>query len=402
MEQLQVLLYKMMMVVTKLIVKLLPQNKPTTFAGSGSSVQLVEAMAHMGVKKALIVTDKVLHELGVLDGIKKACSEQGIEIVIYDGVLPDPTFEVVNEGLAALKSNKCDSVLAVGGGSSIDAAKTIALSAGCGKAPARLEGMMKGTKPALPLYAVPTTAGTGSEVTMGAVVSHPDRKSVIIDPKVIPLMVALDADLMLGMPPAITAATGMDALTHAVEAYISKFASPTSDAYALAAVKMIYANLIKAYENGKDKEARNAMALASFYAGQAISMAFIGYVHAIAHQFGGRYHTPHGLANAIVLPHVLEYNKPASTQRLAQLAVAAGLGQASEPDTVLADKFIASIVEMREHMQIPATLDKLKAEDIPAISADARKEAGTTYPVPRYMNDEDCQGILRKLLSTAA
>lgn len=401
MHQLMVVFYKFMMVVTKLILKLVPPSKPTTYAGAGSSVTLVEAMAQMDVKNTLIVTDKVLHELGVLDGIKKAFADQGVNCVIYDGVLPDPTFAVVNAGLAKLREHKCDSVLAVGGGSSIDAAKIIALAEGCGKAPEKLEGLFKAGGTSLPLFAVPTTSGTGSEVTMGAVISHPDKKSVCIDPNMVPMALALDADLFAGMPKGITAATGMDALTHAIEAYVSKFANSTSDVYAKTAVKLVFKYLQKAYDDGSDKEARNAMGLAAYYGGLSINIGLVGNVHAIAHQFGGRYHTPHGLANAIVLPHVLDFNKTVCAARLAELAVACEMGEASEPNSVLADKFIAAVIALNDHMGIPKTLDALKLEDISGISDDARKETGSTYPVPRYMTDEECQGILRKLLPAA-
>ncbi|MEC8428268.1 MAG: iron-containing alcohol dehydrogenase, partial [Pseudomonadota bacterium] len=332
MFQLKVLFYKLVMVFTRLLVMLLPENKPTVFSGPGSSLQLADSMAQLGAKKVLVVTDKILVELGLIDPIKARLEEQGVEVAIFDGVEPDPSFKVVDAGLAALKQERADSLLAVGGGSSIDAAKVIALAAGNDKTPKQLEGKFKARKPALPLYAIPTTAGTGSEVTVAAVITDTelDQKCLVLDPKGVPLAAALDPEIMKGMPAPITAATGMDALTHAVEAYISRFAEARTDAYAVAAIRMIMSDLTKAYDDGSDIKARSSMALASYYAGMAFTKAFVGYVHAIAHQFGAKYHTPHGLANAIVLPHILEYSKPAVAHRLGELAIECGLGERSE------------------------------------------------------------------------
>jgi alcohol dehydrogenase class IV len=379
---------------------LMPEYKPTLYSGSGSALKLTESMAQLGSKKVLIVTDKILVELGLVEPIQKSLIKQGLEVVIFDGVEPDPSFKVVEDGLAVLKDNKCDSVLAIGGGSSIDSAKVMALSASNNKSPRNLVGILKGKVPALPLYAIPTTAGTGSEVTVAAVISDLDagEKCLILDPKTVPLAAALDPDLMKGMPPHITAATGMDALTHAVEAYISCFASKTTDMYALAAVKLIMKNLTKAYDKGADIDARNSMGLASFYAGLAFTKAFVGYVHAISHQFGGRYHTPHGLANAIVLPYILEYSKPEVAARLATLAIECDLGERSESDWVLAEKFITRIKEMNEHMKIPTQLEALKEGDVVDIAKGALKEAHYTFPVPRYMDQAECEKLLRRLI----
>ncbi len=400
MFQLQIVFYKCVMFITKLLVMLMPEYKPTLYSGSGSALKLTESMAQLGSKKVLIVTDKILVELGLVEPIQKSLIKQGLEVVIFDGVEPDPSFKVVEDGLAVLKDNKCDSVLAIGGGSSIDSAKVMALSASNNKSPRNLVGILKGKVPALPLYAIPTTAGTGSEVTVAAVISDLDagEKCLILDPKTVPLAAALDPDLMKGMPPHITAATGMDALTHAVEAYISCFASKTTDMYALAAVKLIMKNLTKAYDKGADIDARNSMGLASFYAGLAFTKAFVGYVHAISHQFGGRYHTPHGLANAIVLPYILEYSKPEVAARLATLAIECDLGERSESDWVLAEKFITRIKEMNEHMKIPTQLEALKEGDVVDIAKGALKEAHYTFPVPRYMDQAECEKLLRRLI----
>ncbi len=397
---LQTLFFKFVMLITKVIMFFVPESKPTVLSGEGSSIRLTETISHFGLKKPLIVTDAMLVKLGVIDPIVDSLKEKGIEPVVFDGVEPDPSFDVVDAGLAALKQAACDSVLAVGGGSSIDAAKVMALAGSNDKSPRELEGKFVAKNPALPLFAIPTTAGTGSEVTVAAVITDntDSSKKLVLDPKIVPLAAALDPRIMEGLPPHITAATGMDALTHAVEAYIATFATKETDAYAVAATRMILGNLETAYEDGSNMPAREAMALGSFYAGMAFTKAFVGYVHAIAHQFGGKYHTPHGLANSLVLPHILEFSKDKINDRLANLAVACELGERHEGDSVLAQKFIDRIWAMNEAMGIPKTLDALQAHDIPDIAKAALHEAHYTYPVPKYMDMNQCQALLRKLL----
>lgn len=381
--------------------KVVPFPKPTMFSGPGSSLKLCEAIAHMGMKKILIVTDAMLIKLGLLDKIQAELKNQNIEFIIYDGIQPDPTIDQIEAGLKVLKDNQCQAILAVGGGSSIDAAKVIAARATNDKPISKMEGLFKVYKAILPLYAIPTTAGTGSEVTVAAVVSDPvaQKKSPIMDPKLVPAMAALDGELMTGLPPAITAATGMDALTHAVEAYISKNAVTETDTYAIAATKLIMQNLPTAFKTGDNLEARQNMAMASYYAAVAFTRAGVGYVHAIAHNFGAYYHTPHGLANAIILPYVLEFSKDQCADRLADLAEAAGLKQDGDTDKVLADKFIARIREMNKEFGIPEKHDKLKWGDIPDIADAALKEAHSTYAVPKYMEKRECQQFIAQMLA---
>jgi len=247
---------------------------------------------------------------------------------------------------------------------------------------------------------VPTTAGTGSEVTVAAVISDPvtHRKLVIVDPRMVPKMAALDPTLMTGLPPHITAATGIDALTHAVEAFVGNWTTAYSDGMALSAVGLIFENLRTAYTDGKNLEAREKMALASTYAGFAFTRANVGYVHAIAHQFGGLYHTPHGLANAIMLPFVLKYSHPAIVDRLALLAVAAKLGTAAEDEATLAQKFLDAVDQLNHDLGIPTTLAALREADIPKLARAACHEAHTGYPVPRYMSQAECEDLIRKAL----
>jgi alcohol dehydrogenase class IV len=267
-----------------------------------------------------------------------------------------------------------------------------------------LVGYFKGMRSPVPLYAVPTTAGTGSEVTVAAVVSDPqtNRKLVIADTRLVPAIAALDPTLMVGLPRHVTAATGMDALTHAVEAFVGQWSNTHTDRMALAAVGLIYGNLRTAYRSGRSLAAREQMSIAATYAGLAFTRANVGYVHAIAHQLGGTYHTPHGLANAIMLPHVLKFLSPAITKRLAVLAVRAGVGREGERAAVLAKKFVNSVEALNRDLGIPLYLDALRAEDIPALAKAACWEADTNYPVPRYMSPKICEGILRQVLPKRA
>jgi alcohol dehydrogenase len=397
----QVTGYKNLQKVLKVVVKTLPFPKPTLFSGPDSSLKLCEAMAQMDTRKVLLVTDAMLVKIGLLNKITQKLDELGIEVVIFDGVQPDPTYDQIEAGLAVLKENNCEAVLAVGGGSSIDAAKVICARATNDKPVRKLAGMFKVFKAILPLYAIPTTAGTGSEVTIAAVVSDPEthEKKAIMDPKLVPMMAALDGTLMTGLPANITAATGMDALTHAVEAYISANAIPETDAYALAAVRLIMENLPKVVKQGDDLEGRQNMALASYYAGLAFTKAGVGYVHAIAHNFGALYHTPHGLANSIVLPYVLDYSKEMVIERMAKLGEVSGLKTGRDTMDQLAQKFIDHVRALCKELDIPAVLSDLKPEDIPAISRNALKEAHFTYAVPKYMDQEACEDLVSKMVA---
>lgn len=397
----KVFLLRIYVQVLKFVAWVMPVNMPMIFAGPGSSLQLCATIASSGTQSVLIVTDSMLSKIGLIDPMKEALEKRGVQVTVFDGVEPDPTIEQIETGFQVLQKARCEAVLAVGGGSSIDAAKVIAARATNDKPIRKMTGLFKVRKAILPLYVVPTTAGTGSEVSVGAVVSDPvaKRKLPIIDTTLIPKMACLDGNIYLGVPPPITAATGMDALTHAVESYISRISFAASDQMAIAAVRLIMEYLPRAYENGgEDVEARQQMALAAYYAGIAMSKAGLGYVHAIAHNFGALYHVPHGRANAIVMPHVLDFSKSACADRLADLARVSGLGKDVDSDEVLADLFIAKIREMKAAMDIPEKLDLLQAEDIPHIAQAAKEEARFTYPVPRYMTDRDCKNLISRML----
>jgi alcohol dehydrogenase class IV len=382
---------------------LLPIPQPALLVGPGASRRLGQTLCGFGHKKILIVTDHVVCELGLPNALTKALSEGGAKYAIFDAITPDAPIPLIEKGIAFYKKEGCDAILAFGGGSPMDAAKTIALAVANKKHPRQLVGYFKGLRSPMPIYAVPTTAGTGSEVTVAAVISDPqaNRKLMIADTRLVPTMAALDPSLMTGLPRDVTAATGMDALTHAIEAFIGHWSTNYTDRMALAAVGMIYENLRIACNNGKNLMAREQMALAATFAGMAFTRANVGYVHAIAHQLGGKYHTPHGLANAIMLPHVLKFLSPAITKRLAVLAVRAKVGKEGQRPAALAERFLNSVEALNRDLGIPRHLDALRETDIPELAKAACWEADTNYPVPRYMSPETCEGLLRQILPKA-
>jgi len=379
---------------------LVPIPQPMLLVGPHASARLGQALAGFGHRRILIVTDTQIVKLGLLKGLTAALRAAGTQFVVFDAVTADAPIPVVEKGIAFFQRRGCDAIVAFGGGSPMDAAKVIAYAVANRKPPRKLVGYFKGLRAPVPVYAVPTTAGTGSEVTVAAVISDPDagQKLVIADSRLVPVMAALDPSLMVGLPPMVTAATGMDALTHAVEAFIGQWATDYTDRMALAAVGLVFANLRTAHKEGRNLEARERMALAATYAGLAFTRANVGYVHAIAHQLGGKYHVPHGLANAILLPHVLRFLAPAVTKRLARLAVAAGVGKGVERPPVLARRFIESVEKLNRDLRIPRTVVALKEADIPALARAACREADTNYPVPKYMSAEDCEGVIRHVL----
>ncbi len=383
-----------------LVTRFIPIPQPTLLVGPGSSGRLGQAVAGFGHTKILIVTDSIISKLGLLKDLTDALTAGGAKYVVFDEITADAPIPLIEKGIEFYQAHDCDAIVAFGGGSSMDASKAIAVAISNPKPLRKLAGYLKGLKAPVRIYAVPTTAGTGSEVTVAAVISDPEMHSklVIVDPRMVPKMAALDPSLMTGLPPHITAATGIDALTHAVEAFVGNWTTPYSDGMALSAVGLIFENLRTAYRDGKNLEAREKMSLASTYAGFAFTRANVGYVHAIAHQFGGKYHTPHGLANAIMLPLVLKYSAPAITERLALLAIRAKVGKDGEDREILAQKFLDAVDALNRDLGIPKVLDALKEGDIPALAKAACHEAHTGYPVPRYMTQEICENLIRQAL----
>ncbi len=369
--------------------------------GRGSVNEAGERLKNLGCKKTLIVTDEGLFKLGVAENIANIIKNAGLEVSIFPKAEPNPTDKNVEEGLAAYRGENCDSIVSVGGGSSHDAAKAIGLVAANGGSIHDYEGVDRSEKPMVPLVAINTTAGTASEMTKFTIITDTSRKikMAIVDKHVTPMLSINDADLMVKMPPGLTAATGLDALTHAVEAYVSTAATPITDACAIKAMQIIPTYLPRAVANGEDIEAREQMVYAQFLAGMAFNNASLGYVHAIAHQFGGFYNFPHGVCNAILLPHVCRFNLVARADRFADIAAALGENVAGLSTREAAEKAITAIERLAVDLNIPAGFKQMgaKEEDIETLAKNAMNDA-TALTNPRKATLEQVAQIIREAM----
>ena len=394
--------YRINQKVLKLAMCFMDWSEPKLFEGEGAVLKLPEFIKDKNINKILVVTDKGLMNLHLLDPLFEELKKQGIEYFVYDGVKPNPTIPNIEECRSMYVDNGCQGIIAFGGGSPMDCAKAAAARVVRPKKSVRkMRGYLKVGKKLPPFFAVPTTAGTGSETTLAAVVTDPEthEKNAICDICLRPKFAVLDPALTVGLPPQVTSTTGMDALTHAVEAYIGKSNVKSTIRYAEEATKLIHDNLENAYNNGKDMEARNNMLKASYLAGNAFTRAFVGYVHAIAHNLGGMYNTPHGLANAVILPYVLEWYGSAAYKRLAKLADIIGITNEQMSVEEKGKAFIAEIRRMNKAMNIPEKFDFIKEEDIPTLVARALKEGNPGYPVPKIMNAKECESVIRSLMA---
>ncbi len=390
-----------------LIIKILAQvNKllaipfPKLISGEGTVTQAAVQLSEMKVDKPFIVSDAILVKLGIVKMLTDALSAANIDYYIFDQVTPDPTTEVVNNALKFYHDNQCDSFIALGGGSVMDCAKGIAASVTKNTDIKNLKGLFRIRKSLPPFIAIPTTAGTGSEATLVAVITNAKKKQkfTVVDPVLVPDIAIVDPLLMVGLPAKITAETGLDALTHAIESYSGLHSTELTKAYSSDAVKRIFNYLPSAYKNGNDLEARREMSIASFNAGVAFTRTSIGYVHAIAHQLGGYYHIPHGLANAVLLPHVMEFSFNKSINSYAELAVCAGIASTTETKLEAANKLVAEVKNLNNQLNIQSGFKELKGEDIFTLAKRAVKEAYCEYPVPRQMTVAQCETLLTKLL----
>jgi len=373
-------------------------SEPELLKGPGAVKELPALVKSKGISSVLVVTDKGLMGLNLLQGLFENLDAQGIRYTVYDGVQPNPSIENIEEARRLYLKNACEGIIAFGGGSPMDCAKAAgARVMNPATSVSQMRGQLKIRHKLPPFFAVPTTAGTGSETTLAAVVTNMQthEKYAINDPKLRPKYAVLDPELTTGLPQKITSTTGMDALTHAVEAYIGLSGVKSTDDYAEKATKLIFENLETAYNDGKNLEARENMLVASFYAGMAFTRAYVGYVHAIAHNLGGLYGTPHGLANAVILPYVLEYFGETAHAKLAKLADIVGITGANDAEK--ANKFIAEIKRMNKDMNIPEHFDFIKEEDIPTLVSRALKEGNPLYPVPKIMDKADCEAVVRKI-----
>lgn len=367
----------------------LPYREPEVFHNCG---ELKCVFQKENIRRVLIVTDAGIVRSGIAAQLETVLDEDDISYAVYDQTRPNPTVVNVEQALSLYRRYRCQALIAIGGGSSMDCAKAVgARLARPGTPLGKLKGTLRILRPLPTLIAIPTTAGTGSETTLAAVITdtQAQHKYVMNDFVLIPKYAVLDARLTLSLPPHLTATTGMDALTHAVEAYIGRSTTRQTRQEALEATRLVFANVERAYRNGKDYEARSNMLIAAYRAGIAFSRSYVGYVHAVAHSLGGQYNIPHGLANAVLLPYVLERYGSCIHRKLHDLAVAAGVADAQESDANAAAKFIRAIRQLNARMGIPATLEGIRPEDIPVMAAHAEKEANPLYPVPRLMTRDE-------------
>lgn len=381
--------------VMHLLIPVFPYREPKILNSTDDIADLLKAN---NTGRVLLVTDKGVRGLGLTFPLEKHLEENGIQCHVYDKTVPNPTSENVEEALELYRSCDCQALIAFGGGSSMDCAKAVGARVVCpGKPLNRMAGLIKICK-RLPLFiAIPTTAGTGSETTVASVIvdSATHHKYVINDFCLIPRYAVLDPKITVGLPPHLTATTGMDALTHAIEVYVGKSKTGTTRAASIEAVKLIFENLELAYTDGTNIDARRNMLRASYLAGLAFTRSYVGYVHAVAHTLGGKYGVAHGLANAVLLPHILRAYGESATKSLAELARAVGLVSENTSAPEAAEAIISHIEGMNARMNIPTKFSCIDPCDIPEMAKLADKEANPLYPVPTLWDAKELEAIYR-------
>ena len=376
----------------------LPYRDPKIF---NDVSDIADELKRQGKSCALIITGKTVHSLGKTEKLKMCLEKNGIAHTVFDSTVANPTLENVNAAYSLYKKDGCDAIIGFGGGSPIDCAKAVAALAARRNVPLqKMRGVLRVRRKTPYLVAVPTTSGTGSEVTPTSVISDSEsgRKFTVNDFVLIPSGALIDPENTLTVPPRLSATTGMDALTHAVEAYIGWTSVKRADADALRAIKLIFENLEAVYENGENREARKNMMLASYLAGKAFSRKYVGYVHAVAHSLGGRYNVAHGFANAVLLPVVLEEYGESAHKKLSRLALETGVAEEGDRQDVAAKKFIDAIKGMNARMNIPTCFEEIKADDIKEMARHAAKEANPLYPVPRLMDASQLEKIYYRVM----
>lgn len=370
---------------------LLPYREPEIMHSVNDVASLTDKL---GVKSVMLVTDSGLRGAGITAPLEKLLEEHGVKCVVYDKTRANPTVANVEEALRLYNQENCGCLIAFGGGSSMDCAKAIGARVAYPKKPlSKLKGTLKVIRKIPTLVAIPTTAGTGSEVTLAAVItdSEHNHKYPMNDFSLIPRYAVHDPSVTFTLPPSLTATTGMDALTHAVEAYIGRSTTKETRQKALEATKLIFQNIKKAYDDGKDYDARANMLKAAYLAGVAFSKSYVGYIHAVAHSLGGQYNIPHGLANSVLMPYVLEAYGKKAHKKLHRMGVAAGVADETDSHEKGAEKFIGAIKSLNAQMNIPEKLKGIKKEDIPHMAKYADAEANPLYPVPVLMNAKELE-----------
>lgn len=385
--------------VFRLVLPLMPYREPNILESNDDVIAMLKAENKQNV---FLVTDKNIRNIGITKPLEEKILENNISLTVFDSVLPNPTISMVETALSLYKDHMCDCIIALGGGSVIDCAKVVGARAVYpNKSVKQMKGLLKVNKKLPLLLAIPTTAGTGSETTLAAVITDDEthHKYAINSFPLIPHYALLDYNLILGLNPYITATTGMDALTHAVEAYIGKSTTKLTREKSLEAIKLIYENLKVSFDNGKDIAARQNMLRASYLAGVAFTRSYVGYVHAIAHSLGGKYGVAHGLANAVILPTMLyEYGKSAE-KKLHKIATHIGLVDKSNNPHDSAQKFISWIEEMNNYFGLPTNIPEIKYQDIEDMSKKADKEGNPLYPVPKLMNAKELARVYLILMN---
>ena len=379
--------------VFRILLPFLPYKEPQILK---SNKDVVEVLKGNKIERVLLVTDKGLRNLALTSSLEEKIRESNINLFIFDETVPNPTTQNVEDAVKMYKENNAQAIIAFGGGSVMDCAKaTGAKIVRPNKPLSKMKGVLKVRKKLPLLIAVPTTAGTGSETTLASVITDSEtrHKYAINDFPLIPKYALLDAKLTLGLPKHITSTTGMDALTHAIEAYIGRSTTKQTRRCALFAVKTIFENILEAYNNGGNLEAREKMLIASYNAGLAFTKSYVGYVHAIAHSLGGKYNIPHGLANAVILPYVLKKFGKKIYKKLWKLGNYAGLFDIETPKEVGAKIFIEKIEELNKQMGIANKIPEIQEEDIPILAKTAEKEGNPLYPVPVLFTTKELEQI---------
>lgn len=356
--------------------------------------KIPDVMTEKKINSVLLVTDEFLSGTDGFKNLVEALEAKNIRCSVFNKTCPNPTVHNVEDARELYINGNCQAIIAFGGGSPMDCAKGVgARIAYPNKPMSKLKGLLKVLKKIPPLVAIPTTAGTGSEVTLTAVITDSENKHkyTMNDFTLIPSYAVLDPAVTYSLPPHLTATTGMDALTHAVEAYIGGSTSKETRRCALEATALIFGNIETAYNDGTNHTARKNMLEAAYKAGIAFSKSYVGYVHAVAHSLGGQYNVPHGFANSVLMPIVLDEYGETAHRKLHQLAIAAGVAAESDSDADSAKKFIAAIRELNKKMGIPETISGIKKEDIPLMASHADKEANPLYPVPKLMNAKELE-----------
>lgn len=375
----------------RIVLPILPYREPEIV---DSCAGLDRILKKEKVNSVLIVTDKGIVENGLTVPITEVLESAGMDYAIYDQTRPNPTVHNVEDAYTLYLENHCNGLIAVGGGSSMDCAKAVGARAVYPKKSiGKMKGILRVLRPLPTLIAIPTTAGTGSETTLAAVITDSEKqhKYALMSFPLIPHYAVLDPELTCSLPKSLTATTGMDALTHAVEAYIGRSTTRETRRLALDAVKLVFENIETAYQDGQNRTAREHMLQAAYKAGAAFSQSYVGYIHAVAHSLGGQYGTPHGLANAVIMPYVLEAYGGTVWKKLHRLGMAAGVCTAEQSDQEAAEAFIIAIRELNRNMGIPDKLSGIQAEDIPTMAGNAEKEANPLYPVPKLMTAKELE-----------